>query len=107
MKWNNAFEAYWWVYEHPKLQYKDCGSPWIEMAPHMVCDDGYIHEDRSKNTHLEWWIECGPYVDVEEPWGETFGCMPSHDYELDCGGATAEDAVMKLAQLVLEKYGDY
>ena len=54
--------------------------------------------DRSKNTKVEIWLEHGPY-DAE--WG---GC--THDIDLDCGGDTFEEAIIKLAQLVKEKYGD-
>lgn len=33
--------------------------------------------------------------------------VPSNDYDLECGGDTWEEAVLKLAELVLHKYGDY
>jgi len=99
---NNAAEAYWFVMNHPKLLYKECIDPWFEITPHMVNEKGFVSENEEENTILEWWIECGPYVDDKH-----FGLIPFHDYELDCGGRTAEDAVMKLAILVKEKYGDY
>ena len=35
-RWVNACDAYWWIYNHPKLQYKGCCAPSIEVAPHMV-----------------------------------------------------------------------
>lgn len=107
MRWNNACEAYWWVYEHPKMLYQGSANPWIEITPHVVDDTKTINDDQSKNVNLEWWVECGPYVDVEDFWGEGPKYMPSHDWELDCGGNTAEEAILNLARLVLEKYGDY
>ena len=58
--------------------------------------------NHTENTHTEIWLESGAWVkDLHMGW------MASHDYELDCGGDTYEEAIMNLAQLVLTKYGDY
>lgn len=102
-KFKNAADAYWWVYNHPKMELHGCMHPWIELTPHMVHPiTKHIEDNDFKNTELNWWVECGPYVEDEE-----HGIMSSHDWELDCGGCTAEEAVWKLAQLVYEKYGDH
>lgn len=57
-----------------------------------------INFDVSKNTKVQIWLEHGPY---DKEWG---GC--THDLDLDCGGDTFEDAIIKLAELVKNKYGD-
>ena len=109
-RWKNACEAYWWVYNHPVLIFKSF-NPWIEIEPYMVnpdlIEDGCatVDNDPTKNTKMEFWVECGPYTE----WiyqGER-NVIRSHVYELDCGGWTWEEAVFNLAQKVLEKYGDY
>ena len=55
-----------------------------------------IEDDRSLNTETNVWLECGKYSEY----------MRWHDIELDCGGQTFEEAVIKLANLVKENYGD-
>ena len=47
-----------------------------------------------KNTHVEIWLECGEWLDDGD---YASGC---HNYKLDCGGDTFEEAIIKLAQLV-------
>jgi hypothetical protein len=56
-----------------------------------VCDDG------SLNTKLQVWLEAGAYEQ------EYDRC--AHDFDLDCGGNTFEDAIIALAILVESKYG--
>jgi hypothetical protein len=79
-----------------------------------------IEDDTSKNTQTNIWLECGSWGDprsddfkdqweFQKPDEELQKIYPhgiaSHDWELDCGGATFEEAIIKLANLVLEKYG--
>ena len=52
-----------------------------------------IDDDQSLNTKTAVWLECG----TEEN---------HHDIDLDSGGDSFEDAVIELAKLVREKYGD-
>ena len=102
--WKNSFEAYWWVMDHPKLTACGCFTPWIDMTPHMVNPlTNAVDDDPSLNTKQEWWIECGPYVE-DEYTGNIVSC---HDWQLDCGGDTIDEALLKLAYLVLAHYGDY
>lgn len=55
-----------------------------------------VDDDESKNTQTQVWLECGP-------WGEEYNC---HDWDLDCGANTFEEAIIKLAHLVKEHYND-
>ena len=52
--------------------------------------------DETKNTKVEIWLEHGHY-DVD--WGV---CV--HNIDLDCGGDTFEEAIIKLAELVKRHY---
>ena len=52
-----------------------------------------IDDIKTKNTKTSVWLECGTNKD--------------HDIDLDCGGDTFEEAIIKLAELVKRKYGDY
>lgn len=70
---------------------------WIEVVK-VNPDTNEIDDDGSKNTKVEIWLEHGPY-DAE--WG---GC--AHDIDLDCDADTFEEVIIKLAQLVKEKYSD-
>lgn len=70
---------------------------WIEVVK-VNPDTNEIDNDCTKNTKVQIWLEHGSY-DTE--WG---GC--THDIDLDCGADTFEEAIIKLAQLVKEKYND-
>lgn len=52
-----------------------------------------IDQNPSKNTRLEVWLETGPEVGL-------------HDWMLDCGGTSFEEAIIKLAGLVEKYYGE-
>lgn len=68
-----------------------------------------IEEDAARNTAFRVWIEAGPPWDMSETfpdkslagrdrWGR------SHDFNLDCGAPTVEEAFLKLADLVEQHY---
>lgn len=58
--------------------------------------DNRVSNQLDLNTKTEVWLEAGPYIEGKR----------THDIDLDCGADTFEEAAMKLAQLVYEKYGD-
>lgn len=92
----------------------DFYAAWIFLVEHRIFKDDFeydrlwmhvtkvnpitdeIDDDETKNTKTEVWLECFP--DNEN------GIF--HDTDLDCGGDTFEEAIIKLASLVKEKYGD-
>lgn len=97
-------KAWVWVMQHPCLQFEGVIPPSIDVSPNMVCPETkMISDDHTENTHLEWWIECGAYC-IDTMFDDM---VASHDVDLDCGADTMDEAIVKLAQLVLEKYGDY
>lgn len=63
-----------------------------------------VDEDESKNTHFEVWLEAGPPMMPDEHFDNV---LVSHDINLDCGGDTLDEALISLAALVKEHYGDY
>jgi len=78
---------------------------WPEIIPHRVCPETGRHEDdAARNTRTEWWYEFGPEKLLPGEDGE--GDCPWHDYALDGGGATYEDAVIALARAIYDKYGN-
>jgi len=120
------YEAYWWLFEHPLFRYlgqqdtpasfnstfPDC----LEIQTQKVDPNTRrIEDDKSRNTHVEVWIEVSTYGTQEdaglsddemlEEWFSTG--VPCHDYELDCGGNTFEEAIIELASLVKNRDGDY
>lgn len=55
-----------------------------------------ISEDRALNTKTEIWIEAG---EASDP-------CNFHDYKLDCGGDTYEEAIIALALNIYKNYGN-
>lgn len=53
-----------------------------------------IDDNIENNTKVEIWLECGPYLE------ETL----THDIDLDCGGFSFEEAIIKLSELVKQFY---
>jgi hypothetical protein len=77
---------------------------------------GRVDKDMSKNKYVEVWLEFGPiyygfaYSGGTEPmaeWDDTTMLLHSHDPNLDTGAPTFDEALVKLAKLVLKHYGDY
>lgn len=99
----NICEKYYWIMQHPK--FVPFGEDAIiEITPHMVCPEtNHVEKLEALNTKLQFWVELMiPYFDEQL----NQHCH-SHDWEMDCGGDTWEEAVQKLYELVLQKYGDY
>ena len=59
-----------------------------------------IDDNEKLNTKVEVWLECGKYL-FDEHRKEY---LPCHDIDLDCGGDTFEEAIIKLANLVKKYY---
>ena len=105
------------VYDHPVVQDLSKGHFHLDIKPAYVDPDTRIidHKNTEKNTHFEVWIEGGPPHDMSqdewpgEPadgWTEYNRYMNSHDYRLDCGGDTLEEALLNFAARLKYYYED-
>src|SRR5271157_4188554 len=151
-KITNAYEAWWFLYEHPKLKLpernevspeeaakleaegfwitRDVGGKCYRMYRHLhrhaleenlsihyaktnkPGGHGRVVDDKSKNKHVECWLEFGPmeygymYSGGAEPNGdyddETMR-QHYHDTDLDTGGTTFDEALVRLAKLARKK----
>jgi hypothetical protein len=79
-----------------------------------VDERGRVSNDATKNQFSECWLEFGQVVyghhhDSKKEWRGTERAykMYYHDTDLDCGAATFDDALVKLAKKVKKKYGDF
>lgn len=95
-------DKYWNILEHPALNFKYKG-PEIEIEPHTICkSSGKIESYQELNTTMQLWIEVR--IPQQSDDNESDYIMV-HDYELDCGGFTYEEAIDNLYNLVMERYG--
>jgi hypothetical protein len=100
----NTHDKFYWVSNHP--QFGDLGAS-IHIEPQMVNPETKeIDDDVSKNTELNWWVEI-VYYDHEEKGVNNTPMVPWHDWALDTGGVTIDEAIDKLYDLTLALYGDY
>lgn len=87
--------------EHARYLIDDQGMDLVEIGPHRVNpDDRRVSEDKALNTRLEWWAESGEWGWSDDPVNRY------HNYKLDCGGATYEEAVIAMARKVWKHYGN-
>lgn len=121
----NFYQAWWFLYNHPIFddtpkrmtleestipgtfsRFEDCVDvDIVKVNPGTDC----IEKDDNLNTKTRVWLECGPWVHKDREAGkydskEFFPEGPSHDWNLNCGGDTYEEAIVKLANLVSQNY---
>ena len=66
-----------------------------------------IDDDIALNTKVRVWLEGGPWEHIFCH-NDCNGYYDwTHDIDLDCGADTYEEAIIKFAQLVFNKYGNY
>jgi hypothetical protein len=109
-KFTDFYEAWIFLWNHPIFDRRkgSCKRPCSCYSMFEECLDidvvkvnprtNRIDDDKSKNTATRIWLECGPWL-LEDK-------LPSHDPELNCGGATFEEAILTLANKVYAKYGN-
>ena len=115
------YQAWWWLHYHPAFfrQYdgltegdeKEGFFTGLDISVQKVNPlTGYIDDNKTLNTQVEFWLENGPWERVADHLDEDIygnGEMPSHDFNLDCGGLSYEQAILEMAKLVKKHYGDY
>ena len=89
-----------WIFlsEHKIFNDRFSNDLWFEVVKVDPDTNGIDYKDSSKNTKVQIWLEHGPF---DKEWR---AC--THDIDLDCGSDTFEEAIIKLAKLVKEKYTD-
>lgn len=124
-KFTDFYEAWHWLHEHPAFFAKGRLGPKYPHSRFSECLNIYvvrvdpttqcIEDDKSRNTKTEVWLKCGAIQDpTPDSIKHNFATEedlnyghPTHDFDLDCGGDTFEEAILKLANLVVEHYGDW
>jgi len=104
------YEAWNFLVDHPMFQDKqhinlfsgcvDINVVKVNPATEQIDDKADL------NTATRVWLEAGPYEYGYVQDNQEEGCY-SHDIELDCSGITFEEAIIELANLVVNKYGTY
>ena len=98
----NFYDAYHFLKNHPMFNGRFLEALDIDVVK-VNPDTNSIDDDRNKNTKTRVWLETGAYIE-DDPL--PIECSPFyHDYYLDCGGDTFEDAIIQLAELVIKHYG--
>lgn len=105
----NKSESYYREYKHLIRHAMD---KTLDIYYTKVDETRTINKDRSKNVNVECWLEFGHLewheaYDVHEGGTDKAYIMTYHDYELDCGAPTFDEALVILANNVLEQVGDY
>ena len=79
-----------------------------KVNPNHIEDGLCVRDGNENDTKTEVWLEFGPII-IDEEYCNMVGRkipIPMHDYDLDCGGDTFEEAIVNLANLVVAKYGE-
>lgn len=93
----NFYEAWHFLRLHPIFNnrfFEELYIAVVKVNPETM----EVDDDFSKNTKAQVWLEHGEYI-------EEIG-MCHHNIDLDCGGDTYEEAIIKMARLVKENFTD-
>lgn len=107
----NLMNAWWWLQKHPIFWYFGKHQHEVSLCWELGVDEGLefrptlvdpetrrIEKPRSRNTHLEFWVEVFPASLRNRE-------IRLHDYECDTGGDTYEEAIVKVAKEIYERHG--
>lgn len=89
------YSAWIFLVKHKMFNGRFENDLWFDVVK-VNPDTNEIDDDKDKNTKVEVWLEHGHY---DEDWG---ACV--HNIDLDCGGDTFEEAIIRLAGLVKKHY---
>jgi len=92
------YDAWGYLYNHPKYKDEYNNSKFLECTDISVVkvnpQNNTIEDDEKLNTKTRIWLETGEYNK------ESGFCY--HEIDLDCGGDTYEEAIIKLSGLMKE-----
>jgi len=91
---DEAYEAFHWLNDNHAWAIRSLDVWMSKVNP----TTGERTEKEEENTEHEYWLEGGPFDDEDQ-------CF-TNDVELDCGGDTFEEAIIKYAKRVKEIYGE-
>lgn len=94
----NFCAAFRYLSEHPIFDNRFMQGLWVTVTE-IDPMTGYSSPDPSRNTAVRILLEHGPIT--EDP---HFGRMFTHDLRLDSWGATFEEAIIQMAELVRQYY---
>jgi hypothetical protein len=114
------YKAWWFLADHPKFNHLKNGVPDVLPGFMDSLDVTVIQVDPVTGDHARGpggvtrvQLEAGPWSVIPahcfgpDHVAGVYDEVPSHDERLDCDGTTYEEAIIKMADLVLEHYGDY
>lgn len=90
-------DKYKWIIYHPKFT-KFGTDGVIKLTPHKKV---LLDKKGVQNTTFLWYVEMLYEKEIE------YEIILYHDYMLDCGGKTAEEAINNLYNLIITEYGKY
>ena len=102
-KFTDFYTSYIYLQHHPIVIYKGenyfhkCLDIEVVKVNPLNYEISWVNSDLNTKTRI--WLEFGPITNDTE-----LGIIPSHDYDLDTGGDTFEEAIINLANLVYDKY---
>lgn len=106
---DDFYDAWHFLYDH-KI-YKERGLTANLCVDVVKVNPGTeeVDDNAEKNTAVRIWLESGPWLNNSDLEADMKKFFPEgigqHDLDLDCGAATFEEAIIKLANLVFKKYG--
>lgn len=88
------------IFKYPVNYFNDCLDIYVaKVNPETLIEE----DDKSLNTKTQVWLEFGSaFLDLDDNEKIQF----EHDYNLDCGADTFEEAIIILANLVDKYYND-
>lgn len=92
------FQAFHYLKEHPA--FKEYFVESLDIAVVKVDPKTKrIEDEQSRNTETAVWLETGPVYE-----GKHREPIYTHDPDIDCGGSTFEEAIIRLAKNVARYY---
>ena len=110
IKKEEFYYAWQWLINHPALKYGDGSAITENLKIEVVKINPLIQdidEDEKLNTEVAIWLSTGPAEFFESEDEIEDSILWTHDQNLDASGATFEDAILELFELVKYNYGDY
>lgn len=106
---DDFYEAWWWLMEHPAFFFAEDdlvhNEPGFEeqlsiFVTQVDLETGRMPKSPDAPKKVVVWVESGGWSDEQKN-------LQVHDYRLDSCGDSFEEAIIALAKVTMEHYGDY